>query len=145
MPHITWKVFVPRHLDSSLMDVDVHPTYVSIVIKSKVIKWIAMWGGVREDWVLHRLMSSGLLWSIVCVIFIYWYCINMLSPRICRCSVWSECMWKIYSIRNPIWIHCTFMYHLCLCPCLRSWCWCWWSRYMLWFEWSSYTLHSTNA
>jgi hypothetical protein len=30
------QVFVPRHLDSSLIDVDVHPTYVSIVIKTKV-------------------------------------------------------------------------------------------------------------
>lgn len=35
---ISLEVFVPRHLDSSLMDVDVHPTYVSIVIKSKVLR-----------------------------------------------------------------------------------------------------------
>lgn len=31
------------------MDVDVHPTYVSIVIKSKVIRYIAKWGGVGWD------------------------------------------------------------------------------------------------
>lgn len=32
------EVDLPRHLDSSLVDVDLHPTYVSIVIKSKVIR-----------------------------------------------------------------------------------------------------------
>ena len=31
------EVHVAKHLDSSLMDVDVHPTYISIIIKSKVI------------------------------------------------------------------------------------------------------------
>ena len=31
-------VEVARHLDSSLIDVDVHPTYVSVVIKSKVLR-----------------------------------------------------------------------------------------------------------
>lgn len=30
-------VHVAKHLDSSLMDVDVHPNYISIVIKSKVV------------------------------------------------------------------------------------------------------------
>ena len=33
---VVLEVGVPRHLDSSLIDVDVHPAYVSIVIKSKV-------------------------------------------------------------------------------------------------------------
>jgi protein TilB len=31
-------VEVARHLDSSLIDVDIHPTYVSIVIKSKLLR-----------------------------------------------------------------------------------------------------------
>jgi len=31
-------VEIARHLDSSLIDVDVHPTYISIVIKSKVLR-----------------------------------------------------------------------------------------------------------
>ena len=31
-------VTVPRHLDSSLIDVDIHPNYVSVVIKSKVLR-----------------------------------------------------------------------------------------------------------
>ena len=30
------EVSLPKHLDSSLIDVDVHPTYLSIVVKSKV-------------------------------------------------------------------------------------------------------------
>jgi len=33
---VVLDVDVPRHLDSSLIDVDVNPTYVSVVIKSKV-------------------------------------------------------------------------------------------------------------
>lgn len=32
------EICLPRHLDSSLIDVDVHPTYVSIVIKSKLLR-----------------------------------------------------------------------------------------------------------
>lgn len=35
---IRLEVCLPRHLDSSLIDVDVHPTYVSIVIKSKLLR-----------------------------------------------------------------------------------------------------------
>lgn len=31
-------VSVPKHLDSSLIDVDVHPGWASIVIKSKVLR-----------------------------------------------------------------------------------------------------------
>lgn len=33
---IVLEVSVPKHLDSSLIDVDVHPHYVSVVIKGKV-------------------------------------------------------------------------------------------------------------
>ena len=35
---ISLEVMVPRHLDSSLIDVDVHPMYISIVIKSKLLR-----------------------------------------------------------------------------------------------------------
>lgn len=35
---IRLEVCLPRHLDSSLIDVDVHPTYVSIIIKSKLLR-----------------------------------------------------------------------------------------------------------
>lgn len=34
---IVLEVAVPKHLDSSLIDLDVHPHYVSVVIKGKVI------------------------------------------------------------------------------------------------------------
>ena len=34
---VVLDVGVAKHLDSSLIDVDVHPNYVSVVIKSKVI------------------------------------------------------------------------------------------------------------
>lgn len=34
--HVVLDVKIARHLDSSLIDVDVHPTYVSVIIKSKV-------------------------------------------------------------------------------------------------------------
>ncbi|CAN0521363.1 unnamed protein product, partial [Ectocarpus sp. 8 AP-2014] len=33
---IVLEVAVPKHLDSSLIDLDVHPHYVSVVIKGKV-------------------------------------------------------------------------------------------------------------
>lgn len=36
--HVLLRVPVQRHLDSSLIDVDVHPTYCSVVIKSKVLR-----------------------------------------------------------------------------------------------------------
>jgi hypothetical protein len=32
------EVSIPKHLDSSLIDVDVHPNYISIVIKSKLLR-----------------------------------------------------------------------------------------------------------
>ena len=35
---IALDVDLPRHLDSSLIDVDVHPTYISIVVKSKLLR-----------------------------------------------------------------------------------------------------------
>jgi len=35
---IVLEVAVAKHLDSSLIDVDVHPSYVSIVIKAKVLR-----------------------------------------------------------------------------------------------------------
>lgn len=35
---IRLEVCLPKHLDSSLIDVDVHPTYVSVVIKSKLLR-----------------------------------------------------------------------------------------------------------
>eukprot|EP01031_Cornospumella_fuschlensis_P027549 gene27548-33275_t len=36
--YVCLEVGVPKHLDSSLIDVDVHPTYVSIIVKSKLLR-----------------------------------------------------------------------------------------------------------
>ncbi len=36
--HIVLEVKIAKFLDSSLIDVDVHPTYVSMIIKSKVLR-----------------------------------------------------------------------------------------------------------
>lgn len=36
--HIVLDVSLPKHLDSSLIDVDVHPNYISMIVKSKVSK-----------------------------------------------------------------------------------------------------------
>ena len=38
--HVVLEVHVQRHLDSSLIDLDVHPTYVSVVIKSKTLRLV---------------------------------------------------------------------------------------------------------
>jgi protein TilB len=35
---IVLEIKLPRHMDSSLIDVDVHPFYISVVIKSKVLR-----------------------------------------------------------------------------------------------------------
>eukprot|EP00635_Sarcinochrysidales_sp_CCMP3193_P005149 CAMPEP_0118892414 /NCGR_PEP_ID=MMETSP1166-20130328/2021_1 /TAXON_ID=1104430 /ORGANISM="Chrysoreinhardia sp, Strain CCMP3193" /LENGTH=467 /DNA_ID=CAMNT_0006831135 /DNA_START=11 /DNA_END=1411 /DNA_ORIENTATION=- len=36
--HLALTVKTPRHLDSSLIDLDVHPSYISVVIKSKILR-----------------------------------------------------------------------------------------------------------
>jgi len=36
--HISLDVSIARHLSTSLIDVDVHPTYISIIIKSKILR-----------------------------------------------------------------------------------------------------------
>lgn len=36
--YLTLEISIQKHLSSSLIDVDIHPTYVSVVIKSKVLR-----------------------------------------------------------------------------------------------------------
>mmetsp|Transcript_54170 Transcript_54170/g.69612 ORF Transcript_54170/g.69612 Transcript_54170/m.69612 type:complete len:367 (-) Transcript_54170:202-1302(-) len=36
--HVILDISIPKFLDSSLVDVDIHPNYVSVVIKSKVLR-----------------------------------------------------------------------------------------------------------
>lgn len=38
--HLTLDISIQKHLSSSLIDVDVHPTYISVVIKSKVLRLV---------------------------------------------------------------------------------------------------------
>jgi len=46
--NLVMRVAVPKHLSTSLIDVDIHPTYVSIVIKSKVLR-VSLPAEVRSD------------------------------------------------------------------------------------------------
>ena len=38
--HLTLDIAIQKHLSTSLVDVDVHPTYISVVIKSKVLRLV---------------------------------------------------------------------------------------------------------
>mmetsp|Transcript_8642 Transcript_8642/g.26006 ORF Transcript_8642/g.26006 Transcript_8642/m.26006 type:complete len:464 (+) Transcript_8642:186-1577(+) len=56
---IIFELHVQRHLDSSLIDLDVHPKYLSVVIKSKVIR-LALPAEVRaSDAKAQRSKTSG--------------------------------------------------------------------------------------
>lgn len=58
---IVLEVSLPRHLDSSLIDVDVHPTYVSIIVKGKTLR-LALPSEVRAgDTKCQRSKTSGAL------------------------------------------------------------------------------------
>ena len=51
--YVCLEVGVPKHLDSSLIDVDVHPTYVSIIVKSKVYTYVALHSTHRSHRTAH--------------------------------------------------------------------------------------------
>jgi protein TilB len=52
-------VDVPKHLSTSLIDVDIHPTYVSIVIKNKILRVILPVEVVLDGAVARRSAASG--------------------------------------------------------------------------------------
>ncbi len=52
-------VEVPKHLSTSLMDVDIHPTYVSIVIKNKILRVILPVEVILDGAVARRSAASG--------------------------------------------------------------------------------------
>jgi len=55
------RVAIPKYLSTSLVDVDIHPTYVSIVIKSKILR-VVLPVEVRSDQsVARRSAASGYL------------------------------------------------------------------------------------
>jgi len=54
-------VRVQKHLSTSLIDVDVHPTYVSVVIKSKVLRLRLPAEVACDGTRLRRVTSTGVL------------------------------------------------------------------------------------
>ena len=53
------RVALPKHLATSLIDVDVHPTYVSVVIKSKVLRVVLPVEVQSDRSVARRSTASG--------------------------------------------------------------------------------------
>ena len=79
-PCVTYygQVFVPRHLDSSLIDVDVHPTYVSIIIKTKVNILLALYCGMTllykvEEHRRHEFLCD-IMWIFIDTIVLLQLC-----------------------------------------------------------------------
>jgi len=52
---------VPKHLSSALIDLDIHPTYITVVIKSKVLRLILPLEVQAEESSAQRSMASGKL------------------------------------------------------------------------------------
>jgi protein TilB len=57
--NLIMTIDLPKYLSTSLIDVDVHPTYVSIVIKSKILRVILPLEIVSDRAVAKRVASSG--------------------------------------------------------------------------------------
>ncbi len=55
------KIAIPKYLSTSLVDVDIHPTYVSVVIKSKILRVILPVEVISDKAVARRSASSGYL------------------------------------------------------------------------------------
>jgi protein TilB len=58
---LTMKIAIPKYLSTSLVDVDIHPTYVSVVIKSKILRVILPVEVISDKAVARRSASSGYL------------------------------------------------------------------------------------
>mmetsp|Transcript_28113 Transcript_28113/g.33296 ORF Transcript_28113/g.33296 Transcript_28113/m.33296 type:complete len:262 (-) Transcript_28113:201-986(-) len=57
--HIQLDISIQKHLSSSLIDVDVHPTYISVVIKSKVLRLLLPAEVISEQSVAQRSITTG--------------------------------------------------------------------------------------
>ena len=55
------RVAIPKHLSTSLVDVDIHPTYVSIVIKSKILRVVLPVEVLSDKSIARRSAVSGYL------------------------------------------------------------------------------------
>eukprot|EP00804_Cyclotella_cryptica_P015577 CCRYP_003588-RA/>CCRYP_003588-RA protein AED:0.07 eAED:0.07 QI:0/-1/0/1/-1/1/1/0/418 len=53
------RIALPKHLSTSLIDVDIHPTYVSVVIKSKILRVILPVEVISSQSVARRIAASG--------------------------------------------------------------------------------------
>ena len=57
--NLIMKIALQKHLSTSLLDVDIHPTYVSVVIKSKILRVILPVEVVSDQSTAKRIASSG--------------------------------------------------------------------------------------
>ena len=55
------RVAIPKHLSTSLIDVDIHPTYASVVIKSKILRVTLPVEVVSDKSTARRSAASGYL------------------------------------------------------------------------------------
>lgn len=55
------RVAIPKFLSTSLIDVDVHPTYVCIVVKSKILRLVLPMEVVSDRSIARRVAASGYL------------------------------------------------------------------------------------
>jgi len=58
---LVMRVDLPKHLSTSLIDVDIHPTYVSVVVKSKVLRVILPAEVLSDQSLARRSAASGCL------------------------------------------------------------------------------------
>ena len=57
--NLTMTIALPKHLSTSLIDVDIHPTYVSIIVKSKILRVILPVEVKSDQSAAKRIASSG--------------------------------------------------------------------------------------
>jgi hypothetical protein len=57
--YLLLNISLAKHLSSTLIDVDVHPTYVSVIIKSKVLRLVLPAEVKAEESVAQRSVTTG--------------------------------------------------------------------------------------
>ena len=62
------RVATPKYLSTSLIDVDIHPTYVSVITKSKVLRVVLPVEVLPDRSVARRIAASG--------------CLELLMPKV---------------------------------------------------------------
>jgi len=55
------RVAIPKYLSTSLIDVDIHPTYVSVIVKSKVLRVVLPVEVLSDKSIARRIAASGYL------------------------------------------------------------------------------------